>query len=81
MQITQEIRKKSKSKVQGKNTMNNFIGLSSYMKWAVSTKNKEQQEVIVVKSQNNLYLGEIGLQVHVKNKNSNIGQLKIKYKR
>lgn len=39
MQITQEIRKKSKSKIQGKNTMNNFIGLSSYMKWAVSTKN------------------------------------------
>lgn len=39
MQITQEIRKKSKSKIQDKNTMNNLIDLSSYMKWAVSTKN------------------------------------------
>jgi hypothetical protein len=33
---------------------------------------QEEQEVIVVKNQNNSYLGKIGLQVHVKNKNSNI---------
>lgn len=32
---------------------------------------QEESEVTVVKEQNNLYLGKIGLQVHVKNKNSN----------
>lgn len=31
---------------------------------------QEEQEVIVVKNQNNFYLGKTGLQVYVKNKNS-----------
>lgn len=31
-----------------------------------------------MKNQNNLYLGKTGLQVYVKNKNSNISQLKTK---
>jgi len=42
---------------------------------------QEEQEVIVVKNQNNLYLGKTGLQVYVKNKNSNISQPKTKDKR
>lgn len=42
---------------------------------------QEQQEVIVVKNQNNSYLGKTGLQVLVNNKFSTISQMKTKDKR